>query len=254
VIDDYFKALGETMARESQLMGRVYRHPGKLGESREALLTRFLAQYLPRRYGVTSGFALLGSGLSTQQDVVVYDQLDNPVLMPDSGAPLFPPSAVAALVEVKSRLTRRELRSAVRKAARVKRELRRSFANHPNPPAHEALVTLFAFSSSYAPARALRELKAVEDEDNVDIRDRLDLVCVLGSSLIVGGSLMAGMDSGAVAHEDSRPERLAVAVDNSLFVFYTRLLDYVALRGVVRPRLMSYLPPETPMGIVVGNE
>ena len=54
--------------------------PGKLGESREVLPQRFLSTYLPRRFGVDTGFALFGSAMSTQQDVVVYDHLSNPVL------------------------------------------------------------------------------------------------------------------------------------------------------------------------------
>jgi len=252
VVDEYFSALGKTMSRESELMARVFRHPGKLGENREALLARFLATYLPRRYGIGTGFAMFGSKLSTQQDVVVYDAVDNPVLFPQTTAPLFPPGALGALVEVKSSLSKRELVAAARKATTFKRELRESFVNHPAPPIHEALAITFAFAAALTPARILEILCELEREEEVATRDRLDLVCVLGQGLVLGGTLMQATTRlrGGVA--GTTPERLAVEIDNSLFVFYVRLLDYLAARPPTPPQLMSYLPPTTPMGIVTA--
>jgi hypothetical protein len=241
LVDRYFAALGAAMLAESRLLADTYRHPGKLGENREALVGRFLARYLPARYGVSSGFALLDSGLSTQQDVVVYDRAANPVLFADSAAPLFPPSAVVALVEVKSRLRRDSLSATVAKTAAVKRALRASFAHHPAPPRDEALVMLFAFGGTNLPL-LLRQLVAAEQALGVGEGDRLDMICVLGQGVIVGGAL-------ALA---TAGERVAVAIDNSLFVFYSQLLDYALARGDVPPRLMSYMRPQTPMGVVVA--
>lgn len=255
MIARYFEALSETMARESRLLGEVYRHPGKLGENREALVARFLETYLPRRHGVASGFALFGSELSTQQDVVVYDALDNPVLFPGASAPLFPPSGLEALVEVKSTLDRRELAASVKKAAKFKGLLRESFADHPEPPELEALSMLFAFEARLDLPEMLAEVRALEEEDGTEMRDRLDLICVLGRGVMLGGSLMYQTAVGSPLTADAaapRQQRVAVAVENALFVFYARLLDYLGARPVVRPQVMSYLPPETPMGVTVA--
>jgi hypothetical protein len=105
MLDIYFQTLSKVMSAESQLLAEVFQaHRGKLGENREALLQRFLSTYLPQRFGVGTGFALLGAeDISTQQDVVVYDRLNSPVLFPESVAPLFPPSALAAVIEVNRR-------------------------------------------------------------------------------------------------------------------------------------------------------
>jgi hypothetical protein len=257
MLDVYFKTLSELMAAESRLFADFYRHRGKLGENREVLLQRFLATYLPRRFGVGTGFALFGSFLSTQQDVVVYDQLSNPVLFPDTAAPLFPPSAISAVVEVKSTLTKRELRKTVLKTQALKRELRASFANHPKPPRAEALAGLFAFAArDLSVAEVLGSLKDTEDEIGVEIRDRLDVVCVLGEGLVLGSSLFYATATNGQSLTANAPtlsqERVALAAENSLFLFYSRLLDYILGRGDVRPQLMSYLPPETPVGEVVA--
>lgn len=252
MIDAYFRALAETMARESALMGQLFTHRGKLGENREALLARFLSTYLPARYGVSSGFALLGARLSTQQDVIVYDRQDNPVLFPTGAAPLFPPSALAAVVEVKSRLTKHELESASARASYLKRELRRAFVHHPHPPEREALAVLFAFRSVPGPASVLNQLRDIEQRAGTQVDDRLDLICILDVGVVVGGSLFAKTlrdRGGRFVDVDA----VAVAVDDSLLVFYTRLVDYLAARPTVAPQLMSYLPPTTPMGVVVAT-
>ena len=256
MLDQYFAALGKLMAAESRLLADFYRHRGKLGENREALLQRFLATYLPKRFGVGTGFALFGAEVSTQQDVVVYDQLNNPVLFPDTVAPLFPPSALAAFIEVKSTLTRDELRDVVVKVKRVKEELRASFAVHPDPPRSEALAGLFAFASRLDVVEVMERMREVEDELETDLADRLDIVCLLEQGLVLGGSLFYSTTNNGLPllKETPRPrqQRLAVAAPNSLFIFYSRLLDYILGRREVRPQLMSYLPPETPLGEIVA--
>jgi hypothetical protein len=256
MLEVYFKTLSEMMAAESRLFGDLYRHRGKLGENREGLLQRFLTTYLPQRFGVGTGFALFGSEISTQQDVVVFDQLSNPVLFPDSIAPLFPPSALAAVIEVKSTLTKPELEKTVAKVQALKRELRGSFAHHPEPPQTEALAGLFAFKTRrMAIADVLEELKQAEEDLNAEIRDRLDVVCVLGEGLVLGGSLLHVVTNGEPPQATSAPprqQRVAFATENSLFLFYSGLLDYILARGDVRPQLMSYMAPDTQLGEVVA--
>lgn len=257
MLDAYFKTLSELMAAESRLLSDFYRHKGKLGENREALLQRFLATYLPRRFGVGTGFALLGADVSTQQDVVVYDQLTNPVLFPDTAAPLFPPSALAAVIEVKSTLTKAELTKTVKKTLVLKRELRAAFTHHPAPPRSEALVGLFAFASrGLSIASVLHEMKAAEEEAEAGVRDRLDVICLLEQGLVLGSSLFYSTTNGGAplleTSEALPQQRLAVTAPNSLFVFYSRLLDYILGRGDIRPQLMSYLPPDTALGEVVA--
>lgn len=257
MLEAYFQTLSEVMAAESQLLAKIYTHRGKLGENREALLQRFLRSYLPQRFGIGTGFALFGEDVSTQQDVVVYDVLTNPVLFPETVAPLFPPSALAALIEMKSTLTKAELRKTVVKTQKLKQSLRESFAPHPQPPRTEALVALFAFKMrGLSIASTLHEMKTVEEELGAEMRDRLDVICVLGKGLVVGSSLLyATTMAGQPLVPEAPPleqQRLAVEAENSLFIFYSRLLDYTLGRGDVRPQLMSYMPPDTPLGVVVA--
>jgi hypothetical protein len=259
MLSTYFHALSEVMAAESRLLAQVYSsHHGKLGENREAVLQRFFSTYLPQRFGVGTGFALLGAEqVSTQQDVVIYDRLNNPVLFPESAAPLFPPSALVAVIEVKSKLTRPELRRTVAKSVELKRGIRASFAHHPSPPQTEALSCLFAFDVGKRPLAGLLDL-LVDDEDALGAEpiDRLDLLCVLQKGLIVGGGVFYSLSMGGevlTPHAPPHHQRcMALESEHELLLFYSRLLDHIMGRAEVRPQLMSYLPPEAAMGQIVG--
>jgi hypothetical protein len=247
------------MAPESRLLAQVYSsHHGKLGRDREAVLQRFFSTYLPQRFGVGTGFALLGAEqVSTQQDVVIYDRLNNPVLFPESAAPLFPPSALAAVIEVKSKLTQPELRKAVAKSVALKRGIRASFAAHPAPPRTEALSCLFAFEAGKRPLAGLLDILA--DSENAlgaEPIDRLDLLCVLQRGVIVGGGVFYALSMGGQVLTPGAPPHhqrcMALETEHELLLFYSQLLDHIMSRGDTRPWLMSYLPPESGMGQVVG--
>ena len=137
----------------------------------------------------------------------------------------------------------------------LKRELRGSFAHHPEPPQTEAVAGLFAFRGRMAVAEVLAELKKAEEDVRAEIRDRLDVVCVLGKGLVLGGSFLHVLTSGEppqAASVPSRQQRVAFATENSLFLFYSGLLDYILARGDVKPQLMSYMAPDTPLGEVVA--
>lgn len=92
------------------------------GEAREKVLRRFLEDYLPRRFGVSSGYVIdaLG-GVSRQIDVIVYDGVDAPVFKVIEDEKVFPVECVCAVGEVKSYLDKQELKDAIEKISSVKR-------------------------------------------------------------------------------------------------------------------------------------
>jgi hypothetical protein len=259
MLTTYFNALNDVMAAESRLLAQVFTgHRGKLGENREAVVQRFFTTYLPQRFGVGTGFALLGAEqVSTQQDVVIYDRLNNPVLFPDSAAPLFPPSALAAVIEVKSRLTPSELRKVVEKSVELKCGIRASFTNHPAPPRSPALSCLFAFDAGNTPlAKFLDTLADKEQALGAEPMDRLDMACILKKGLLLGGAIFHSLSAGGEALTPQTPPHpqhgMALETEHELLLFYSRLLDHIMGRTETRPQLMSYLPPDAQMGRVVA--
>jgi hypothetical protein len=109
-------------AREKAKVHEVETFHGRVleGESR-----KWLTAFLPKRYGVTSGYVVssgIPSGVKAPHfDVIIYDQLDSPVLWteenPDGSAQgqsrAIPVEYVCAVLEVKSNFSAVDTRAAI---------------------------------------------------------------------------------------------------------------------------------------------
>jgi hypothetical protein len=86
-------------------------HPGEKGRVSEFVVRDVFEAILPRRYSIGTGFVVttrsIGTALrlSPQQDLVVFDHIDNPARLSRDNFGLFPIEGVYATVEVKEKLT-----------------------------------------------------------------------------------------------------------------------------------------------------
>ncbi|MGI8451112.1 MAG: DUF6602 domain-containing protein [Streptosporangiaceae bacterium] len=98
--------------------------PGRVAES---VFRKWLAGFLPARYGVTAGY-IISPGLTDETpimhfDVIIYDRLESPVLWHEDNPDLseqgrsrpIPVEHVLAVLEIKSTLTRAEASKAIAK-------------------------------------------------------------------------------------------------------------------------------------------
>lgn len=116
MLDAFDKARAQSRAHEVE----VYH-----GRVAEAACRKWLRGFLPRRYGVTSGYVVSTGIPATERlphfDVIIYDRLESPVLWvedsPDSSeqgrSRAIPVEYVRAVLEVKSRFSRATVKSAV---------------------------------------------------------------------------------------------------------------------------------------------
>jgi len=113
------------------------------GVAAETELRKWLASFLPKRFGVCRGYIISQSASETEMtphyDVVIYDQLASPVLWVDDGAGApasissfaIPAEHVYAVLEVKAALTREHALNATKHL----RELRPLIRRVPSPAA-----------------------------------------------------------------------------------------------------------------------
>ena len=95
-------------------------HKGEKGGVRERRVRDFLNDYLPKKYGVGSGHIIDKKGnVSLQEDIVIYDKLNSPVLNVDSNYQVFPCETVYATVEIKSKLMQEEIEKCVKHASQL---------------------------------------------------------------------------------------------------------------------------------------
>lgn len=96
------------------------------GETVESSIRNWLSLFLPKKYGITSGY-IISSSFSEEKilhyDIIIYDLLEAPTLWTDGNfdksdqgfSRAIPARNVICVFEVKSRLTRESIKSGVKK-------------------------------------------------------------------------------------------------------------------------------------------
>ncbi len=96
-------------------------HQGVKGQVREILIRELFRPLLPADLGVGHGHIVssVEGKVSRERDVVIYDRRLVPPVLYERSLGLFPSECTLAAIEVKSRLTREQLRDADAKAAEL---------------------------------------------------------------------------------------------------------------------------------------
>jgi len=125
-----FDDIAKNMLQSFEGWDKQIPQDGEKGGVRERRVREFLAKHLPSKYGVASGHVIDKRGAtSLQEDVVIFDQFNCPVLEIDPAYQVFPCESVYATVEVKSTLDAGEIEKCVKHTARL-RELHRGDLGH----------------------------------------------------------------------------------------------------------------------------
>ncbi len=105
-------------------------HQGVKGQARErAVIREFLRPYLPKRFSIGTGLIVDSVGhVSKQQDIVVFDELNFPVLQDHDETKLFFSEQVLVTIEVKSTLDHNAVQDMVEKSISLASLKRRSSA------------------------------------------------------------------------------------------------------------------------------
>lgn len=105
-------------------------HPGEFGVYREKIIKNFLEPFLPQRLAIGDGFIITSKNrISTQCDIIIYDREHTPVIE-NSEQKFFPIECVAGVIESKSKLTKKTLKNALIKLAKIK-ELKEDIVDAP---------------------------------------------------------------------------------------------------------------------------
>lgn len=97
-------------------------HPGEFGSYRELLIHNWLRLYIPKKYGIASGFVINADNkISTQCDIIIYDINHTPQIQ-NENQKFFPIETIVAIGEVKSDLhSFIELKKCVEKLSEFKK-------------------------------------------------------------------------------------------------------------------------------------
>jgi hypothetical protein len=105
LFDGVSKKLKIDFEEQAKLLG----HPGEVGSGRENVLKNILVKYLPKRYGVDSGFVIDALGNKSEQiDIVIYEADYTPVFEIVDGKKFFPCETVVTVGQVRTGIGSRE--------------------------------------------------------------------------------------------------------------------------------------------------
>lgn len=98
-------------------------HPGEFGSYREKIIHDWLRLYVPKKYGIASGFVINSANkISTQCDIIIYDVSHTPQIQTKENQNFFPIETVLAVGEIKSDINNfAELKNYVEKLSQFKK-------------------------------------------------------------------------------------------------------------------------------------
>ncbi|MAE52042.1 MAG: hypothetical protein CMH27_09545 [Micavibrio sp.] len=132
---------------------REIKHPGIKGRIKEIFVARMLQEFSPSGIKFTSGKIIDKKGNeSSELDVIVYSDTYMPTIMIDSGLSLVPIEACYYVFEVKSKITKNEIKDAIAKFKNL-REMSNPCGLH---------TCLFGFDSDVKKGKELERYKEID--------------------------------------------------------------------------------------------
>jgi len=159
------------------------------GAEAELVLKAFLKDRLPRRFDVETGLVVGQDGtVSRQTDLIIFEVLNSPVYRKGPKIHILPRDNVAAIIEVKSKLNKDQLKDAAKKIASVKKLPPTPITNIDQPVTFSDMIItntlgcVFVFDSYTSLLTLVDNLKEINSD--YDLSDWIDLVVVLDQGYI----------------------------------------------------------------------
>ncbi|MGM4982566.1 DUF6602 domain-containing protein [Rhizobium sp. 11_C7_N12_5] len=211
------------------------KHPRDIGNVREQILRKFLTTsgFLPRRYAVSDRSIRVASPtghLSKEIDIALYDAEDSISLMNRENVfEVLPVESVYGVIQVKSRLTREEIRDGLANLASFKR-LDRKIEGHGRivfgpPKESRGFGILFAYDSDLKWNEILHEIESFsKSHPNIEWANA---VFVLSRGYFLHGSSEMGsaFNSHLEAIQDIKMYGMPDRQGDVLYSFYGTLLN-----------------------------
>ena len=227
------------------------RHKGVKGYAREAIVRHFLEEYLPKFLSVGAGEIICTRGdRSMQTDLIIHDKFHSPNLIRMDDTRVFPVESVYAVIEVKSRLGKKELIQSVENIRKTKSLPKVAF--YPWGKIVETYTIygkefdyfpmmgyLFAFTSSQ-----LSELVPLLDKTNTDLgiapEHQIDVICVLNKGVVAH----VRKDGKLIGWPEPDTAITWVPTKRALLLFYLFMMGQLS-QARMRPLQVKDYIPET---------
>lgn len=154
------------------------------GQEVEKILCNFLNNHLPRRFEAGSGFIIdFYDQVSQQTDIIIYDALNCPLYRASENSSITPNDNVAAVIEVKSVLNKKEIEDAANKIYKAKTLAKRKPPDLPFLVQYETMGFLFAFSSALKLDTVAKHFKQIFNSRPI-LGPHIDFIIILDVGIV----------------------------------------------------------------------
>jgi hypothetical protein len=200
---EMYDATADSMRAEFNRLRASLTHSGARGDAAEEIVRQFLIEALPTSLGVAVGQVVDARGnFSGESDVIIYNAARTPMLFRSAqgGRQTVPIEGVVAVIEVKSRLQKKDLTQFVTHARTLKSLERHAYMPQTIAPRYHlyerewshfpVLYSVFAFASDGLYVTELNQMQA-----DTPLHQRIDNLCALDRGLAVNVCLTGTVDN-----------------------------------------------------------
>lgn len=150
-LEQTFKGIKDKMLIDFNDISSQVTHRGSKGKIREReIIKEYLGKYLPGNIGIANGECISTDGtVSPECDVILYEKNTTPYLIHKDGYQVFPIECVYAVIEIKSKLDKDQLKDSIDKIEKIKSMPKTAYEKQKGPVIQS--TTLYGKEWEYFP-------------------------------------------------------------------------------------------------------
>lgn len=234
MLKDIFCSVSKKMQIDFEEITSKIQHNGEKGTARENILQEYLKSYIPEKYSFSKGTIVDCKDVQSKQiDIIIHDKFLTPYLVDMNDTKIIPIESVYGVIEVKSTLSKDELRKCVKNIESVRKLQKKTISDYNFPTAG----MVFAYNSDASLEAIYKNLNELSED--VDIDKRISCVCVLNKGVIIP------VDKNGLRNVTLFPNVNTVYgifnnTDDALLLFYLILSQILNSITIFPPDMVAY--------------
>lgn len=234
MLKDILMSVSKKMQIDFEGITSKIQHNGEKGTARENILEEYLKNYLPEKYCFSKGTIVDCKDVQSRQvDIIIHDKFLTPYLIDMDDTKIVPIESVYGVVEVKSTLTKEELRKCVKNIESVRKLEKKTISGYSFPTAG----MVFAYDSDASLEAVYKNLNELSAD--VDVNKRISCVCVLNKGIILPVE-KNGMTNVSLLPNENTVYGIFNNANDALLLFYLLLTQILNSITIFPPDMVAY--------------
>lgn len=234
MLKDIFCSVSKKMQIDFEEITSKIQHNGEKGTARENILQEYLKSYIPEKYSFSKGTIVDCKDVQSKQiDIIIHDKFLTPYLVDMNDTKIIPIESVYGVIEVKSTLSKDELRKCVKNIESVRKLQKKTISDYNFPTAG----MVFAYNSDASLEAIYKNLNELSED--VDIDKRISCVCVLNKGVIIPVD-KNGLRNVTLFPNENTVYGIFNNTDDALLLFYLILSQILNSITIFPPDMVAY--------------